>query len=175
MKSRSQSFSIRTRRSRSRRASQEEERWTKRRVLRELKNLANPNVREKMAYFGVNVPKAHWISAPVLHALARRIGKNHELAEQLWSTGIHEARILATLIGESGKVTSAQMERWVRAFDSWDVVDEACCYLYAHAVPAWTKINAWSGRREEFEKRAAFSLAAYLSYKDKTTPDARFE
>ena len=175
MKGRSRSYSIQTRRSKSRRSSQEEERWTKVEVLRELKSLANPNVREKMAYFGVNVPKAHGISAPVLHALARRIGKNHELAEQLWSTGIHEARILATLIGESGKVTSAQMERWVREFDSWDVVDAACCYLYAHAAPAWTKINTWSRRREEFEKRAAFSLAAYLSYKDKTAPDARFE
>jgi 3-methyladenine DNA glycosylase AlkD len=175
MKGRSRSYSIQTRRSKSRRSSQKEERWTKSLVLRELKNLANPKVREKMAYFGVNVPKAHGISAPVLHALARRIGKNHELAEQLWTTGIHEARILAALIGESGKVTSAQMERWVREFDSWDVVDAACCYLYAHAVPAWTKIKAWSRRREEFEKRAAFSLAAYLSYKDKTAPDARFE
>jgi 3-methyladenine DNA glycosylase AlkD len=175
MKGRSRSYSIQTRRSKSRRRSRKEERWTKAQVLRELKSLANSKVREKMAYFGVNVPKAHGISAPVLHALARRIGKNHELAEQLWTTGIHEARILAALIGESGKVTSAQMERWVREFDSWDVVDAACCYLYAHAVPAWTKIKAWSRRREEFEKRAAFSLAAYLSYKDKTAPDARFE
>ena len=175
MKGRSRSYSIQTRRSKGRRSSQEEERWTKVEVLRELKSLANPNVREKMPYFGVNVPKAHGISAPVLHALARRIGKNHELAEQLWSTGIHEARILATLIGESGKVTSAQMERWVREFDSWDVVDAACCYLYAHAAPAWAKVNQWSRRRAEFEKRAAFSLAAYLSYKDMTTADARFE
>src|SRR5713101_7747442 len=175
MKGRSQSFSIRTRRSKSRRSSQKEERWTKRRVLRELKNLANPKVRAKMAYFGVNVPKAHGISVPVLHALARRIGKNHELADQLWATGIHEARILATLIGESAKVTSAQMERWVRGFDSWDVVDAACCYLYAHAAPAWSKVNEWSRRSGEFQKRAAFSLVAYLSYKDKTVPDARFE
>src|SRR6266436_4533030 len=166
MKGRSQSSSIRTRRFESRSSSQEEERWTKRRVLRELKNLANPKVRAKMAYFGVNVPKAHGISVPVLHALARRIGKNHELADQLWATGIHEARILATLIAESAKVTSAQMERWVRDFDSWDVVD---------AAPAWTKIDVWSRRRKEFEKRAAFSLAAYLSYKDKTAADARFD
>src|SRR5260370_5751206 len=88
---------------------------------------------------------------------------------------MHEARILGTLIGESAKVTSAQMERWVRDFDSWDVVDAACCYLYAQAVPAWAKVNQWSKRRKEFEKRAAFSLAAYLSYKDKMAADARFE
>jgi 3-methyladenine DNA glycosylase AlkD len=144
-------------------------------VLRELKRLANPNVRAKMAHFGVNVLKAYGISAPVLHALGRRVGKNHELAEQLWTSGIHEARILATLIGEPEKVTSAQMERWMREFDSWDVVDAACCYLYAHAAPAWSKANASSRRREEFQKRAAFSLVAYLSYKDKTAPDARFK
>jgi 3-methyladenine DNA glycosylase AlkD len=118
---------------------------------------------------------AHGISAPVLHALARRIGKDHELAEGIWATGVHEARILATLIGEPGEVTSAQMERWVRDFDSWDVVDAACCYLYAQSAPAWAKVNQWSRRRKEFEKRAAFSLAAYLSYKDKTATDAQFK
>jgi len=80
-----------------------------------------------MAYFGVHVPKAHGVSAPVLHALAKKIGKDPLLAGQLWKTGIHEARILATLIGESDKVTSEQMERWARDFDSWDVVDAACC------------------------------------------------
>ena len=149
-------------------------RWTKTAVLLELKGLADPKVRAKMAYFGVDVPKAHGISAPVLHQFAKQIGKNHRLAQQLWTTGIHEARILATLIGESEKVTAAEMDRWVRDFDSWDVVDAACCYLYAQAKPAWKKTAEWSRRREEFEKRASFSLIAYLAYKDKTASDARF-
>jgi 3-methyladenine DNA glycosylase AlkD len=144
-------------------------------VLRELEKLADPRVRAKMAYFGVKVPKAHGISQPMLHKLARRIGKNHKLAEQLWLSGIHEARILATLIGEAEKVTAGQMDRWARKFDSWDVVDAACCYLYAGAAPAWRQVEAWSRRREEFVKRAAFSLVAYLSYKDKQASDARFE
>src|SRR6266852_54440 len=174
MRDRSQSSSIPIKHSRRRAAHASEEKWTKAAVLREMKRLADPKVRAKMAYFGVNVPKAHGISAPVLHAFARRIGKDHKLAEELWTTGIHEARILATLIGESGKVTASQMERWVRDFDSWDVVDAACCYLYAHAKPAWGKAAAWSRRREEFVKRAAFSLMAYLSYKNKTASDARF-
>jgi len=175
MRDRSQSSSIPIKHSRRRAAHASEEKWTKAAVLREMKRLADPKVRAKMAYFGVNVPKAHGISAPVLHAFARRIGKDHKLAEELWTTGIHEARILATLIGESGKVTASQMERWVRDFDSWDVVDAACCYLYAASAPAWSKIYEWSRRRREFEKRAAFSLAAYLSYKDEEAEDSRFE
>jgi len=181
MKARSQSSSTRTKRSSARRlavpgkdpaATREE--WTKAAVLRELKALADPRVRAKMAYFGVDVPKTHGISAPVLHQFAKRIGKSQELAEELWDSGVHEARILAALIGEHEKITSAQMEQWVRGFDSWDVVDAACCYLYAYAKPAWNKVEVWSRREPEFEKRAAFSLLAYLSYKDKDAPDERF-
>jgi 3-methyladenine DNA glycosylase AlkD len=175
MKAPSRSSSIPTKRSDSQRGSMRMGAWTKTAVLRELKDLANPVARAKMPYFGVNVPKAYGISTPLLHRFARRIGKDQQLAEQLWSSGIHEARVLATLVGEPEKITAAQMERWVHDFDSWDLVDGACCYLYAAAKPAWDKIDEWSRRREEFQKRAAFSLAAYLSYKDKTAEDARFE
>lgn len=173
MKVRSQSSSIPTKHSR-RSGREESARWTKAAVLRELKEVADPQVRAKMAYFGVQVSKAHGISAPVLHQFAKHIGRDHRLARELWTTGIHEARILATLIGESEKVTAVEMDRWARDFDSWDVVDAACCYLYAFARPAWNKVEVWSRRREEFVKRASFSLAAYLSYKDKAAPDARF-
>jgi len=175
MKARSPSSSIRTTRSKQHFvAADDKPRWTKAAVVRELKSLADPRVRAKMEYFGVCVPNAHGISVPVLHTLAKRIGKSHALALELWATGIHEARILATLIGERERVTAAEMDRWVRDFDSWDVVDAACCYLYAQAKPAWSKTATWSRRPEEFVKRAAFSLMAYLSYKDKAAPDAPF-
>jgi 3-methyladenine DNA glycosylase AlkD len=149
--------------------------WTKTAVLRELKKLADPRVRAKQKYFGINVGKAYGLSTPALHALARHIGKDQRLANELWSSGIHEARILGALIGESDKITAAHMERWARDFDSWDAVDAVCCYLYAGARPAWDKAYAWSRRRGEFQKRAAFSLVAYLCYKDRAAKDGRFE
>jgi 3-methyladenine DNA glycosylase AlkD len=175
MKGQSQSSSTPTKRSSPARRSKATRKWTKAEVLSELKKHADPKARAQLAYFGVNVQKAYGISAPVLHAFARHIGKDQSLAEDLWSSGIHDARILAPLIGESEKITSAQMERWVRDFNSWDVVDTVCCYLYAASKPAWDKIYEWSNRSAEFEKRAAFSLAAYLSYKDKSAENARFE
>ncbi|HEY6384107.1 MAG TPA: DNA alkylation repair protein [Candidatus Acidoferrum sp.] len=175
MKGRSQSSSTPTKRSSPARRSKATRKWTKAEVLSELKKRADPKARAQLAYFGVNVRQAYGISAPVLHAFARHIGKDQALAEELWSSGIHDARILAPLIGESEKITSAQMERWVRDFNSWDVVDTVCCYLYAAAKPAWDKIYKWSSRSAEFEKRAAFSLAAYLSYKDKFAENAQFE
>jgi 3-methyladenine DNA glycosylase AlkD len=175
MKVQSRSSSIPTKRSSPARHSKAARKWTGAEVLRELKKHAVPKARAQLGYFGVNVSKAYGISAPVLHAFARHIGKNQSLAEQLWASGIHDARILAPLVGESEKITAAQMERWVRDFNSWDVVDTVCCYLYAAAKPSWNKIYEWSDRSAEFEKRAAFSLAAYLSYKDKSAKDVEFK
>jgi 3-methyladenine DNA glycosylase AlkD len=147
---------------------------TKSSVLRDLRSLADPKVRAKMSYFGISVEKAHGIPVPDLRHLAKTIGKNHRLAIQLWASGIHEAKSLAGMIGESQKVTAAQMDRWARDFDSWDVVDGTCCDLFVHAAPAWKKAIEWTSRKEEFVKRAAFSLIAYLSYKDKSAPDGKF-
>jgi 3-methyladenine DNA glycosylase AlkD len=147
---------------------------TKSSILRDLRSLADPKVRAKMSYFGIDVKKAHGISVPELRRLANKIGKNHKLANELWASGIHEAKSLAGMIGESEKVTAAQMDRWARNFDSWDVVDGTCCDLFVHAAPAWKKAVEWSSRKEEFVKRAAFSLMAYLSYKDKSAPDEKF-
>src|ERR1700675_3298691 len=101
MKGRSQSSSTPTKRSSSARRSKSTREWTKVEVLCELKSVADSKVRAKLSYFGVNVPKAYGISTPVLHAFARHIGKDQSLAEVLSSSRIHQARILATLIGES--------------------------------------------------------------------------
>lgn len=147
---------------------------TKTRVLRELRSLADPKVRAKMEYFGVRVKKAHGISAPQLHRLAKQIGRNHMLANQLWRSGTHEAKILATLIDEPSRVTPTQMDRWALDCTSWDEVDASCCYLFVFAAPAWRKAIEWSRRKEEYVKRAAFSLMAYLAYRDKTAANARF-
>jgi len=174
MKARSRSSSTPTKRSKQSPAKKEAAQWTCAATLRELKGLGDPNVRSKMAYFGVHVPTAYGISTPALHKFAKHIGKDHRLAQQLWASGVHEARILAALLGESEKVTETEMQRWARDFDSWDVVDSTCCYLYAQAKPAWKMAYAWSKRPEEYVKRAGFSLVAYLSYKDKEAPDARF-
>jgi len=143
-------------------------------VLSELKASGDPRVRVAMARFGVHVKKVHGISMPVLRKLARQIGTNHRLAQQLWSSGVHEARILAGMVDDPAEVTPQQMERWARDFNAWDVVDGSCCHLFVFAAPAWHKALEWSHREEEYVKRAGFALMAYLAVHDKRAPDARF-
>jgi 3-methyladenine DNA glycosylase AlkD len=142
--------------------------------LEKLEASGEPQVRATMARFGIQVKKAHGIPMPVLRRLAREIGTNHRLAERLWSSGIHEARILAGMVDDPARVTTRQMEHWARGFNSWDVVDGSCCHLFVYAAPAWRKAVEWSRREGEYVKRAGFALMAYLAVHDKEAPDDKF-
>jgi 3-methyladenine DNA glycosylase AlkD len=143
-------------------------------VLRALDALASGDVRESMRRFGLKVDNAKGISTPALKALARRIGRDHELAARLWESGIFEARVVAAFIDEPAKVTRQQMERWARALDSWGICDACCCYLFRKTPFARAKAIAWTRARGEFHKRAAFSLMAYLAVHDKAAADESF-
>jgi 3-methyladenine DNA glycosylase AlkD len=128
-----------------------------------------------MARFGINPHNTYGVSIPVLRRLAREIGKDHELAAGLWSSGIHEARILATLVDNPALVTSDQMDRWVNDFDSWDVCDQCCSNLFSRTTFAYRKAVEWSGSQKEFVKRAGFVLMAALAVKDKKAGDGQLE
>jgi 3-methyladenine DNA glycosylase AlkD len=144
-------------------------------ILARLKSLANPANLEGMKRYGINLQGTLGVSMPVVRQIARETGKDHTLAQELWDSSIHEARILASLVDDPRLVTEAQMERWVIDFDSWDVCDQVCSNLFDRSPLAWVKAVEWSGRSEEFVKRAGFVLMAALATHDKKAQDYRFE
>ena len=99
-------------------------------IIANLKQCANAQAVEGMARFGIRPAQALGISIPTLRKMAKEIGKNHMLALELWDSGIHEARILASMIAEPQLVSAELMEEWVNDFDSWDVCDQVCGNLF---------------------------------------------
>ena len=127
-----------------------------------------------MARFGINPNGALGLSVPYLRSLAKRIGRDHELAMGLWESGVHEARILASLVDDPRKVTEGQMEKWVADFDSWDVCDGCCGNLFDRTPYSFEKALEWARSDGEFVKRAGFVLMAELAVHDKKAPDSAF-
>lgn len=144
-------------------------------IISELEKQSNPAAVEGMARFGICGGKIYGLSMPQLRRFAREIGKNHELALQLWEQESRETRILASLIDIPDAVTAEQMENWVKTFDSWEICDQCCMNLFERTAYAWEKAHEWSDRPEEFIKRAGFVLMARLAVSDRNTSDARFE
>lgn len=138
------------------------------------KSLSNPEAVMGMARFGINPENTYGISIPDLRKMAKEIGRDHPLAQELWSSGIHEARILAGMIDDPKMVTEEQMESWVKDFDSWDVCDQCCMNLFEETKSAYQKCVEWSSREEEFVKRAGFVLMARLAVSDKSAKDEMF-
>ena len=143
-------------------------------MLSRLRGLGDRDAVRRLSRFGINDSSALGISLPALRAMGRELGRDHALAEELWDSGIHEARLLASLVDDPALVDARQMDRWVRGFDSWDVCDQVCMNLFRHARPAYRKAIRWSTSRAEFTKRAGFALMASLAVSDKTADDARF-
>jgi 3-methyladenine DNA glycosylase AlkD len=144
-------------------------------VISKLRTYHNPKNVEGMAHFGINPANTLGVSVPTLRAMAREIGTNHNLAQRLWDSGIHEARILTTMIDDPEKVTPRQMDKWVKDFDSWDVCDQCCSNLFDKTKWATQKAIQWASSREEFVKRAGFVLMATLAVHDKKAINAQFQ
>lgn len=143
-------------------------------VVTELKNKANPDNLEGMARYGISTTNRLGNSIPDLRKLAKEIGKNQNLALQLWEKEIDETKILASMIAEEDKFTEEKVEKWVAGFNSWDVCDQVCMNLFKKLPFAEKKIKEWSKRNEEFVKRAAFSIIACIAVYDKEKPDNEF-
>jgi 3-methyladenine DNA glycosylase AlkD len=144
-------------------------------IINELESLSNQEDVKGRARFGINSKKAYGVRMPELRRMARKIGKDHGLAQKLWEYGYSETRIMASMIEDPKIITEEQMEKWVIEFDSWDVCDQCCMNLFRKTPFAYKKIYEWSEREEEFVKRAAFTLIATLAVHDKKADDEKFE
>ena len=146
-----------------------------RELLRQLNQVADPSRLSGMARYGIATDKALGVAVPDLRRLARKVGKDHDLAAELWRTEIHEARLLASMIDEPERVTEAQMEAWVHDVDSWDLCDQLCGNLFDRTKYAFRKAVEWSAREDEFVKRAGFALMAVAAVHRKDADDREFE
>ena len=121
--------------------------------------------------FGIVAPHALGVSMANLQKIAKRLGRDHDLAAALWATGVYEARMLASLIDDPTLVTPQQMDAWRADFDNWGIVDTVCFKLFDQSPHALAKIGEWAGLNDEFGRRAAFALLACLALHDKTVED----
>lgn len=144
-------------------------------ILKRLRALANPRNVAGMARFGISSRhEVLGVPTPALQRIARELGPSHELARELWESGVLEARCVATLIDDPMLVTEEQMERWAKDFDNWAVCDNCCGRLFDKTPFAYRKVGEWSRREEEYVRRAAFSLTAALAVHDRQAADSKF-
>jgi 3-methyladenine DNA glycosylase AlkD len=146
-----------------------------REIIKKFESLGSQKNIDGMARFGIK-PKSKVFGVPVpeIRKLAKQIRKDHRLALELFDSGFHEARLLATMIAIPEEITEQQFKKWIKLFDSWDIVDQACMNLFCKSKIAVKKISELARVDGEFEKRTAFSLMAALAVHNKDMKDKDF-
>jgi len=141
-------------------------------VSRELKRLGTEQNRKIYGNHGVREPM-HGVSFANLKLLKKRIKSDHALADRLWASGNHDARILATMIEEPDAVRAIELERWVRDLDNY-VVADAFSSMVSRTPFAKAKAEKWLGSRKEFIGQAGYNLLCYLAMRDAELPNSFF-
>jgi hypothetical protein len=125
-----------------------EERVKYRETMRELKAMGTEQNRKVYARHGVH-GKMFGVSYANLGKLRKRIKVDQELAEQLWASGNHDARVLAAMIADPGLVRSSTLDKWARDLDSYQLTD-AFGGLVGRTAFARTKMRKWTKSNSEY-------------------------
>jgi len=143
-------------------------------VLVRLHQLADKDFLEGGKRFGIEARNGLGIRMPAIRKLARLINRNHLLAQELWKTEIHEARILASLVDNPREVTYEQILFWTEDFYSWDLCDQVIGNLFVKTDFPILMAIPLTEREEEFVKRAGFVMMAAMAVHRKDMSDVAF-
>jgi 3-methyladenine DNA glycosylase AlkD len=143
-------------------------------TMRELEKAGSAQTRKTYARHGAAEPM-FGVSFATLKTMTKRIGVDHELALALWETGNFDAQNLAVKIVDPSRITSAELDRWVRSASCSRLCGGYAAMLAAEGPLGAAKAAQWLGSKDERERCAGWTLLAQLSQRDETTPDAVFE
>lgn len=149
-------------------------------ILRQLQAQASAENLAGMARYGISEVGTLGVSMPVVRRFAAELRPlrrkhpelAHDLAGRLWSSGIHEARILASLVDIPALVSAEQADAWLADFDSWDTCDQVV-RLFVTTPFAYERAARWSRAEPEFIRRAGLVMVVALAVHDKAAEDAR--
>ncbi len=139
-------------------------------ALQQLEAAGSAQTRKTYARFGVG-PKMFGVSYAVLGKLTKQIKTDHALALQLWASGNHDARTLATMIADPQQADAGLLDAWGADCDNRALAGAVA--KFAAAAPAEARSAEWCQDEREFVAVAGWGVVGELAMKS-NLPDAKF-
>ena len=138
-------------------------------TLAELEAVGTAQNRKVYARHGVSGPM-FGVSYANLGKLQKRINTDQALAEQLWATGNHDARVLATTVADPKRSDEALLDEWAQDLDSY-VISDAFSKLAARSPGADALGERWRNSDREMVARTGWLLVASEAMRSGDVPD----
>jgi 3-methyladenine DNA glycosylase AlkD len=142
-------------------------------VLSELKALGTEQNRKIYKRHGIT-SQQYGVSFANLTKLQRKIKLNQELAAELWASGNHDARVLATMVADPKTVSERLLDAWSKELDNY-VLADLFSGLVAKSPLAQKKMEAWTRSKDEWIGSAGWNLVAQLAIRDNQVSNDYFE
>lgn len=142
-------------------------------MLDELKSLGSEQTRKTYKRHGVK-GDMFGVSYASLGKIKKRIKVDHELAEQLWATGNHDARIVATMIADPNQFTDKLIESWAKDVDGY-VIGDAFSKLIGGTALARKKMEKWTKSKQEWVAATGWQLMSFIAINDPDLADDYFD
>jgi 3-methyladenine DNA glycosylase AlkD len=113
------------------------------------------------------------VSFANLNKLQKSIGRSHALAEGLWSTGNHDAQVLATMVADPAQMKSRQLDAWAKKLSNY-VLADAFAKLARQSPFVKAKAGSWTTSRNEWIGQAGWVLVAYLAMSEDSLTESEF-
>lgn len=141
-------------------------------LMQELKSLGTEQYRKTYKRHGVQ-DELYGVSYAHLGTLKKKIKIDHELAQQLWKSGVHDARILATMIADPAQGSSV-VDDWAKDISSYVIIDALATFA-AQTSPDPKKIEKWMKSKDEWTGCFGWSVFARLARVDGAYSDEALE
>jgi hypothetical protein len=109
-----------------------------------------------------------------LRPLARRLGPDHRLAEQLWASGNADARLLACMVADPAQVSEAELDAWLADIDSYFLVDVFVAEIASKTLGQRERAERWIASDRDRTAQAGWDLMNAVALSDADVPDAYF-
>jgi 3-methyladenine DNA glycosylase AlkD len=147
---------------------------TLRQVMQTLESMGTAQNRRVYARHGAG-QNQFGVSFANLNKLARKINKDHALAEALMRTGNQDARMLATMIADPALMDARQLDAWVKTIDYYVLADVFARNVASKSRFARQKAGQWSKSRSDFIGQVGWDLLGLLAMNDDAVPEEEFE
>jgi len=112
--------------------------------------------------------KSFGIGLTQLRKLAKQIGRDHKLAQQLWKSDIYDAKVVGLLIDDPKQISREQAEEQVEGLQGGYLahVFASCNATLAKAPFAFELARDWMESKDDIRRRCGYTLLYELSKKN---------
>ncbi|MGN1058347.1 MAG: DNA alkylation repair protein [Candidatus Avelusimicrobium sp.] len=142
-------------------------------LVNRIKRHASPAFKTQMsARFGIQTELAVGTPVTTLRQIVKGLPRpDQELADALWASRIHEARIMASMLADPAQMTREKLDEWAAELNSWDICDLCANNLFSKVTNPLKLAERWIKREEEFVRRAGFAVLCSLALPRAKTTD----